>query len=80
MSCGLTRIRSRIKLAWFVFRHPEWKCKPWCLSCRFFDVCLACYEAETGETIEGIPIEFEPDYIPMEDDRWIEGIDMDWYR
>ena len=71
MSSGLIRILSRIKLAWFVFRHPEWKCKPWCLSCKFFDNCLLEYEAECGETIEG---------IPMEDDRWVNGIDMDWYR
>ena len=71
MSSGLIRILSRIKLAWFVFRHPDWKCKPWCLSCDFFDTCLIEYEAECGETIEGIPIE---------DDRWINGIDMDWYR
>ena len=79
MSCGLTRIRSRIKLAWFVFRHPEWKCKPWCLSCRFFDVCLACYEAETGETIEGIPI--EPDDLPfVDDDGWIHISDSEWYQ
>ena len=57
MLCGVTRILSRIKLAWFVFRHPEWKCKPWCLKCEFFDTCLFEYEAETGETIEGIPLE-----------------------
>lgn len=71
MSCGLTHILSRIKLAWFVFKHPEWKCKLLCLGCEYFDCCLLEYEAETGETIEG---------VPMEDDRWIEGIDMDWYR
>ena len=57
MLCGLTHIRSRIKLAWFVFKHPEWKCKPWCLNCEYFDSCLLAYEAETGETIEGIPID-----------------------
>lgn len=57
MSCGLIAILSRIKLAWFVFKHPEWKCKPWCLKCEFYDNCLLEYEAETGETIEGIPIE-----------------------
>ena len=57
MSCGLTHILSRIKLAWFVFKHPEWKCKPWCLKCEFYDNCLLEYEAETGETIEGIPID-----------------------
>lgn len=57
MSCGLTRLASRIKLALFVFRNPEWKCKPWCLGCEFFDTCLLEYEAETGETIEGIPID-----------------------
>lgn len=57
MLCGLTHILSRIKLAWFVFKHPEWKCKPWCLKCEFYDNCLLEYEAETGETIEGIPID-----------------------
>lgn len=59
MSCGATRIPSRIKLAWFVFLHPEWKCKPWCLDCEFFDNCLLSYEAEMGMTIEGIPIEYD---------------------
>ena len=57
MLCGLTHIRSRIKLAWFVFKNPEWKCKPWCLSCEYFDTCLLEYEAITCETIEGIPID-----------------------
>lgn len=59
MSCGLTRTLSRIKLAWFVFKHPEWRCKPWCLGCEFFDTCLIEYEAECGETIEGIPVDFD---------------------
>ena len=58
MLCGLTRILSRIKLVWFVFRNPEWKCKPWCLSCEYYDNCLFEYEMEVGETIDGIPIEF----------------------
>lgn len=65
MFSGLTRLVSRIKLAWFVFRNPEWKCKPWCLKCEFFDTCLYEYEVENGESIEyleeidGDPVEPE---------------------
>lgn len=59
MCSGATHILSRIKLAWFVFRHPEWKCKPWCLTCEYYDNCLFEYEMEVEETIDGIPLEWE---------------------
>lgn len=65
MFSGVTAFLSRIKLAWFVFRHPEWKCKPWCMGCEFFDTCLYEYEVENGESIEyleeidGDPVEPE---------------------
>lgn len=62
MFSGLIRLASRIKLAWFVFRHPEWRCKPWCFDCEYFDTCLYEYEVETGqstdylEEVEGDPV------------------------
>lgn len=62
MFSGVTALASRIKLAWFVFRHPEWRCRPWCLNCEFFDNCLYEYEVETGqsteylEEVEGDPV------------------------
>lgn len=65
MFSGLIRLVSRIKLAWFVFKHPEWRCKPWCFDCEFFDICLYEYEVETGqsteylEEVEGDPVEPE---------------------
>ena len=56
MFFGLTRLASRIKLAWFVLMNPEWKCKPWCLNCEYFDNCLYEYEVEIGESIEYLEI------------------------
>ena len=61
MFSGVTAFLSKIKLAWFVLRHPEWKCRPWCLKCEFFDNCLYEYEVEIGESIEYLEIvEGEP--------------------
>lgn len=55
MSCGLIRLVSRIKMAWWVMRHPEFHCKPACLTCEFFDECWNIHN--TIETVFGEPFE-----------------------
>ena len=58
MSCGLTALVSRIKLAWFVARNPDWRCSPWCVTCEYFEICKESYLAEEGyEEIIGEPVE-----------------------
>lgn len=58
MLCGLKALVSRIKLAWFVTRHPEWACSPWCITCKYFETCYESYKAETiTEEIIGEPVE-----------------------
>ena len=55
MLCGLTRLASRIKMCWYVMTHKEYKCKPHCLWCKYFDVC---YDVkENIETVFGEPLE-----------------------
>lgn len=46
MLCGLTRIRSRIKLWIYVRKHSEWNCKGFCPICKYWDMCLVSKEAE----------------------------------
>ena len=55
MLCGLTRLASRIKMAWWVLWHPKFHCKPQCLWCKYFEMCHGTKEAL--ETIFGEPFE-----------------------
>ena len=56
MSCGLTRILSRIKLTWYVMRHKEWHCMPipTCVFCKYWETCWYeyCVENDINNELE----------------------------
>lgn len=56
MSSGQTRLASKIKLMKFVATHrDEWKCKPTCFSCKYWEACyyeMCCEEGEIEERYE----------------------------
>ena len=49
MLCGLTRIRSKIKLWNFVKHHSEWKCYHFCPLCKYWETCMISMKAEQQE-------------------------------
>ena len=67
MSCGLTRLVSRIKLMLYVMRHKEWKCLPipTCVTCEYWETCYYEYQVETDkiEEIVADPVEDANEYL-----------------
>ena len=64
MSCGLTRIRSRIKRLWNQFHLWRWRnkygyfyCNHCCIGCEFFDNCMSEFNEQAMEVIDGTIVE-----------------------
>lgn len=55
MSCGQTRLASKIRLMKYVAKNPDWKCRPSCFVCKYWETCyyeMLCEEGEIDERYE----------------------------
>ena len=77
MSCGQTRIRSKIKRWWNQFYLWRWRnkygyfhCMHCCVECKYFDNCMAEFnEKEMAEL----------DELYMDDEGWLWVSDTEAY-
>lgn len=60
MSCGQTRIRSKIKRWWNQFYLWIWRnkygyfdCNHCCVGCEFFDVCMFEFNSKAIDALDG---------------------------
>lgn len=49
MSCGQNRLALKIRLMKYVAGNKEWKCRPLCFSCKYWEHCYFAMLCEEGE-------------------------------